>query len=325
MKHKTGRRKINLCAIRCSIACGVLAATPIFSQDGLNGKKAYALPAVSILYGGDHERVRESYAAVTDTILTEINKYWAGEVRDFRNIRAYLTQEGHDSLERFFRNKRAVVGEDSVEAYIVNNNSFLEVRGIPLIFEPARASSEAPRTEYILLGFKGGDPPQLQYVAPDEPSFHSYVIRSEKPLPPEEASTVAPVIKFIRDLEKAYNDRDVAHLRRVYNKKADIVVGKERSDNELLINRDTKTYLDSLESKFKRVKTLVVRYDTLRMDIRFSSELKNEIAVEVYQIWQDDEYSDKGWVRFYLEFDEKKKGVIGIRDWLPEPQWKKQP
>ena len=171
------------------------------------------------------------------------------------------------------------------------------------------------------MGFKGSERPQLQYIAPDAPSFHSYVISAEKPLMPEEAPMVASVLQFIRNLEKAYNGRDIAHLRRVYNNKASIVVGKK----ERLINRDPKAYLDSLENKFNRVKMFTVRYDTLRMDIRFSSELKNDFAVEVYQIWKDDEYNDKGWVRLYLEFDENKKGVIGIRDWLPEPQWKKQP
>ncbi len=319
-KWTTWLKLMVFAALGC-LACKVIA---VFAQDGLDNKRGYVKPQVLVLYGGDNDRVRDTHALATKIILTEINKFWANEVNGFGQIQQYLTPAGQASLENFFRNKRAWVAAETVEVYLVNGLSSLEVWGIPLLVEPAGASHEALQTEFVLLGFKDTNGPHLEYIKDDASSFHSYAFRSARTLTPKESQLLAPVHKFIRDLENAYNNRDIAYLRQVYPDTAQIVVGKELNPNDLLIKRNTKTYLDSLESKFKRVKKLSVRYDKTGKleDIRYNAQLKIEFAIEIYQIWEDDEYKDRGWVRLYLEFDDKKRGVIGIRDWLPEKQWK---
>jgi hypothetical protein len=254
-------------------------------------------------------------------------------VRDFHSIQQYLTKDGYDGLQRIFGNKRTLIGHDAVKVYLVKKAPFIEVRQIPIILEPKNAAVDTPRTEYVFMGFRANGIPQLAYISYDGFSLHNSIVRFERSLNNDRSSVVASIDKFMRDLEQAYNKRNMTYLRQVYFDTTKIIVGKDLGfgrlnrqktfRDDILIQREPKAYLDSLETIFKNSKKLIVRFDTL--DIRKIPKLKDSYAVEAYQIWEDDTYEDEGWVGFYLTTDREMKRIIETRAWLPEKQWTRQP
>ncbi len=115
-----------------------------------------------------------------------------------------------------------------------------------------------------------------------------------------DSETTAAVLGFLKEWKSAWEQKDLDRYRRLY------------STNLHQGNKDYRKFVKSKKNFFQKYRT--IRVETDQVDIK---EGTDRISVKFQQVFEGDDYRDKGWKSMVLARDKVKGFKIIQEDWSP--------
>jgi hypothetical protein len=134
------------------------------------------------------------------------------------------------------------------------------------------------------------------------------------------------ILNYVEKFRTAYNNKDLPYIASQFDENALIITGvrvkKAEEPNPVnpenskeafkLIRHDKATYLKNLERIFKNNAYIDIKYEDI--SIRRHQKYKEVYGVNLFQIYNSDRYSDKGYLFLLIDF-EPENPVIYVRAW----------
>ncbi len=286
----------------------ILAAILIGLWGPVNGQDRSEVPEkVRVnLHEGLEASYTEELEQTAEYILNAINSYYL--TGEWELPARVVHNEGvEEQLTGLLEDDKWKVPAEEITTFIRRKDEKFKVGGLILEADTAETS----RYEELLLIFD--EQAVLKKVRLQEDSFNIIpVIGWNEPVPSEKESRVKKVLK---DLQKFYNDQDVAALSDLIGRDALVVTGYafEESERMLYQQHDGNSYLSFLERLMVYDAELDVQFD--EVEVLGHSHDENLYGIRANQSWQAKNYSDDGAVFLLVDLDSSDQPDIRVRSW----------
>jgi len=296
--------------------------------------KSYLEPVVELREGGSVQKRRE-IARVLELILRAINKHHSNR-GDLNQIRNFFSTAGFDSITSMVNNDQIYACSATYRTNLVqfSNSNYFVVRGIKVWIDTP--SNKIKQHRYLVFVFDQNEILiQVRYELDEHDYYDLFGAPDDTTLSLGRRKVITD---FLETFRIAYNTKNIDTLRKIFSKKALVIVGFVPQINETkpgarvkstvnearLIEHPIDEYLKKLESViFKNNSSIDVSFkkekitqDSLYRDI-FGVNLEQRWKSSYYNKSRD--YEDSGYLFLLIDFRVPQSPKIHVRAWQQYP------
>jgi hypothetical protein len=295
----------------------LFALFSIFAVNGIS-----QTPRVYVTYDADAELRANAENAAT-AIVQAINKAAAGTA--FTADKSFFAPDdgfaGYQEIKSLSDTTRMRCVEEvyNRDMYEIPGGLF-EIRDISVKVKPPQSrDAEAKATK----SYDDSRDLNLIFNAIDKTRYMSMLAQSEDL---DDLFKRKQILNYVEKFRTAYNNKDLPYIAAQFDENALIITGvrvkKAEEPNKVsaennkeaykLIRHDKATYLKNLERIFKANSYIDIKYEDIA--IRRHPKYQDVYGVNLFQIYNSDRYSDKGFLFLLIDF-EPENPVIYVRAW----------
>lgn len=264
--------------------------------------------------GSNMDDIRR-YGNLARHIMRYLNRCTAEEVLQGRKELAdFVTPAGWNIIKKLIAKgyRLRVSTEAEIKAIIsYYGEDYVEVRPITVSLEDIDTGNTFEM--FLVLGFTKEEPYRLDYVAYDEIKHLEQLARNQKPLAVN-TKVYTRLFDFFKELEEAYNHKDLTAIRQAYVDTAEIIVGRNVNGKTDFYTRNKEGYVSNLQRFFEMNNKFTIRFYEFTFkrspldSVRFIAEFRQQ--------WDAVTYQDSGWIFVEVEADEQT--LLINRLWQPQ-------
>jgi len=239
--------------------------------------------------------------------------------------------QGFTELKELLINTRFSVTDEVIEADLLQQkDDVFEIRGIEGVIDSSLNSGRKDNDrELVLLFNKMGELISVRFAL--EKNRYQKMIRYSVDL--EDELRRKQILSYVEQFRTAYNRKDLDYLETQFSDKALIITGVKikkddrdelhikqsevGDDNFTYLKQSKKEYIERLKRLFAVNSFIDVKFDGIR--INQHPDYPEVYGVNLFQIWNSQNYSDEGYLFLMIDYEDENKPLIYVRAWHEKP------
>jgi len=279
-----------------------------------------------VLKDGGTPAMRKSIENALTAVLQEANKIAEGK-GNIESVKPYCTPEGFAALKALVDSTRfsSNIPEHQTNLLETPQGQY-EVRGLRVGVRMGETTGDP--TQFLVFTLNADRKIiNVQFAI----EAHHYERLFDPKLKLGDVFQRKVILGFLEEYRTAHNRKDINYLEKVYSDFALIIVGPPRDlqpkgeglegsfeqSKSKLIRKSKQEYIEALRRVFKLNNFVKVFFDDVA--VTRHPKYADIYGIKVKQRWTSSRFNDEGYLFVMIDFQDRKKPIIHVRAWQPEP------